>query len=202
VETLCDRAVLLRDGGTACDGPSREVVRAYLEQVQAERLATDSVDNGSTGDHLEIVRVSVHDASGSEVGEVASGHRATIRLHYRAPGPIRNPIFSIGLSDGRTGCFALATMLVDGEVPDVIEGEGHVDCTFAGLPLHPRAYEVWGSVRGEAGFGDLVGWQRLGRFRVVGGAEGRGKGSVAHSLSDAPVKIPYEWKANGVGRCG
>jgi hypothetical protein len=92
-------------------------------------------------------------------------------------------------------------MLVDGDVPDVITGEGHVDCVFADVPLQPRVYEIWGSVRGAAGFGDLVDWQRLGLFRVHGDVLERGRSAVTHSLEDAPVRIPYRWMV-GNGRVG
>ncbi|HEX2112345.1 MAG TPA: ABC transporter ATP-binding protein [Gaiellaceae bacterium] len=196
VEALCKRAVLLRGGRIVCDAPAREVVREYLAGVQAERLA-GAHPTVAAGGGLEIVRVSMHDASGREVAEVRAGTSMTARLHYRVDRPLARPIFSLGLSDGRLGCFALASMLVDGEVPDTIEGEGHVDCTFFDVPLHPRVYELWGSVRGEAGFGDLVDWQRLRLFRVVAEISGAGRGVVAHSLADAPVRLPYRWHVNG-----
>jgi hypothetical protein len=128
---------------------------------------------------------------------VQAGRPMTARLHYRVARPLARPIFSLGLSDGRLGCFVLASMLVDGDVPETIEGEGHVDCTFFDLPLQPRVYELWGSVRGEAGFGDLVDWQRLRLFRVVAEVSGAGRSVVAHSLADAPVRLPYRWRVNG-----
>jgi ABC-type polysaccharide/polyol phosphate transport system ATPase subunit len=191
IETLCERAVLLRNGRISSDGPARDTVRRYLEDVELERLTAHVP--GVTGGELQIARVSLHNATGDEVDEVETGAPMIARLHYRAAGPIEAPIFSVGLSDGRFGCFALASMLVDGETPRLIEGSGYVDCVFDDLPLHPRTYEIWGSVRGRAGFGDLVDWQRLRAFRVNGGADGPGKGSVTHSMSDAPVRIPYRW---------
>jgi hypothetical protein len=84
-------------------------------------------------------------------------------------------------------------MLVDGQVPERLEGAGHVDCTFEALPLHPRTYEVWASVRGAAGFGDLVDWQRVALVRVTGDPAGAGRGAVTHTLADAPVRMPYAW---------
>jgi ABC-type polysaccharide/polyol phosphate transport system ATPase subunit len=192
VETLCQRAILLQAGQISCDGPARSVVRQYLLAVQTERLAATSC-LAAVGEDLEIVRVSIHDARGEETAEVQAHKPMTVRVHYRVPRPVTRPIFSIGLSDGRLGCFALASMLVDGQGPDVISGEGHVDCVFADLPLQPKVYEVWGSVRGQVGFGDLVDWQRLGLFRVRGGVNELGRSAVAHSLDDAPVKIPYRW---------
>lgn len=192
VETLCRRAVLLRGGRIVADGPARAVVHEYLLGVQNERLATASRPSTGAPD-LEVTRVTVHDARGVEGAELHAGEPMTVRLHYSAHRPIAGPIFSVGLSDGRLGCFVLASMLVDGDVPEVISGAGHVDCVFADVPLQPRVYEIWGSVRGAAGFGDLVDWQRLGLFRVRGDVQEAGRSAVTHSLDDAPVKIPYRW---------
>jgi lipopolysaccharide transport system ATP-binding protein len=193
IETLCDRAILLKDGRVAHDGPARNVVRDYLVAVHAARVAADQASGVVTGGPLEITRISLHNSAGEEVDEVSSGEELTVRMHYRAAEPVPGPIFSIGLSDGRLGCFALASMLVDGAAPPLLTGEGHVDCRFLDLPLHPRSYEVWGSVRGEAGFGDLVDWQRLRRFQVRDEVTGSGRSAVTHSMTDAPVKIPYVW---------
>ena len=84
-------------------------------------------------------------------------------------------------------------MLIDGQAPEVIAGEGHVDCTFTELPLQPKAYEVWGEVNGASGFGMIVDWQRLRVFRVTGESGASGKSAVTHSMSDAPVRLPYQW---------
>jgi ABC-type polysaccharide/polyol phosphate transport system ATPase subunit len=197
IETLCERAILLRGGHVDSDGAARDVIRRYLSSVESDRLAADQSDTAINGRDLEIVRVSLHTTEGDESAEVRSGEPVTVRLHYRAAEPIEAPIFSVGLSDGRFGCFALASMLVDGNVPRVIAGEGHVDCTFAALPLHPRTYEIWGSVRGRAGFGDLVDWQRLRLFRVTGDIDEAGRGAVTHSMADAPVRLSYTWIIDG-----
>jgi ABC-type polysaccharide/polyol phosphate transport system ATPase subunit len=198
IETLCERAVLLRKGQIATDGPARETVRRYLDDFELERLAADVP--GAIGGDLQIVRVSLHNGAGDEVDEVETGAPMIARLHFCAAAPIEAPIFSVGLSDGRFGCFALASMLVDGEAPRMIEGSGYVDCIFDDLPLHPRTYEIWGSVRGRAGFGDLVDWQRLRAFRVSGGAHGAGKGAVTHSMADAPVRLSYSWNIGDGGK--
>jgi hypothetical protein len=84
-------------------------------------------------------------------------------------------------------------MLIDGQAPRSIAGEGYIDCTFADLPLLPRVYELWGGVRHGAGFGDVVDWQRLRFFRVAGDVVGGGPAAVSHSLANAPVRLPYEW---------
>ena len=191
VETMCERAVLLGAGHVLDDGPATEVVRRYLAEVELEHRAPTAV---VTRDHgFSILRVSVHNADGEEVNEVASGTPMAIRLHYRAAEPIRQPVVAVGLSDARLGLFTIASMFVDGQVPDEISGEGYVACVFDDLPLLPRTYAIWGNVRGAGGLEDVVEWQRLRPFRVVGNMRGGIKGAITNSLADAPINIPYTW---------
>jgi ABC-2 type transport system ATP-binding protein len=196
IESLCERGVLLDHGRIAADGPARDVVREYLRRVEAE-LVAESSERTAAGGGLVISRVTIHDEAGREVEEAAPNRPLTVRLHFRASGPIEQPIFEVGLNDGRIGPFALASMLIDGHAPRSISGEGYVDCTFADLPLLPRVYELWGGVRHGAGFGDIVDWQRLRFFRVAGEVEGGGRAAVSHSLANAPVRLPYRWDFGG-----
>lgn len=193
IETLCDRAILLRRGRIAAEGKARDVVREYLTAVQDEILA-GSHFTGAHGDHLDLTHVSLHDSEGRDVEVAVSGEPLTVRLHYRTTAPIEKPVFSIGFSDGRIGCFSLASMLIDGAVPPVLDGAGFIDCVFRELPLQPKSYEIWGSVRGAAGFGDIVEWQRLHVFRVRDETTPLGLSAMTHSMSNAPVRIPYEWR--------
>jgi hypothetical protein len=122
----------------------------------------------------------------------------TVELEYNARVPITRPLFSIGLSDGRGSNLLLASMLVDGRAPEMVFGVGSMRCHFPTLPLLPRTYRVWCSVRSELGTGDIVPWEARGTFSVgtvdpsfVDVAPGA---SVAHLRSDAPVYAPYTWE--------
>ena len=195
VETLCSRAILLDQGRLIEDGPPREVIRGYLDAVEAERLA-DLTAHDQHGP-LAVPEITLHGADGREVDTVEPGEPLTVRLHYRANEPVRGPIFSVGIGQGALGCFALATMLVDGGAPDVLDGEGTVDCTFLDLPLVAGTYEIWVSVRGDAGFGDLVDWRRRKLFHVPPdiGENERGE-AVSRALADAPVRIAHAWSVD------
>jgi lipopolysaccharide transport system ATP-binding protein len=193
VESLCQRAILLESGHITADGPARDVVRSYLQSVEEQLRAREVVPRAELDAPLEILRVSLHDADGNEAASVAPGGILRLRLHYRTTVPVPGPIFEIAITDGRAGGLALASMLVDGETPTVLDGEGYIECAFRDLPLLPRAYELWGGVRTSSGVGELVQWQQLGVFRMLGEPGGRGKGAVAHSMTQAPVRIVYSW---------
>jgi lipopolysaccharide transport system ATP-binding protein len=193
VEALCQRAILLRKGRVEADGRARDVVRGYLHAVEAELTGRAAADTVSARGPLDILRVSLHDAAGAEVDAIGVDDPLVARLHYRAAEPVEDPIFEVGVTDGRVGSLALASMLVDGRTPGVLHGEGYVECRFERLPLVPRMYEVWGGVRTASGVGELVQWQRLGVFRLRGDVEAAGKGAVAHLMTKAPVRIEYRW---------
>ncbi len=195
VETLCERAILLDHGRIQHDGPARDVVQAYLDKVQQQRVTRVEDDEWTSSSDLDLLEVTIHDAEGREVDEVRADEPMSVRVRYRANRRIANPSFSLGLGDGMNlRCFSLASMLVDGRTPDYIEGEGTVECRFDELPLRPRSYEIWGEVVGGSGFGDIVDWQRLRRFQVVDELGAEGDSAVSHSMLYAPVKIPYTWK--------
>jgi hypothetical protein len=192
IEMLCSRAVRLESGRVADDGSARDVIRRYLLRVQTDRFNHGPGGNGVIqGSDLEILHVSILDGRGREVEELKPGDSMTVRIRYRAKRPIAGPMFCVGLSDGGP-CFSQAATIVDGDAPDEISGEGYADCTFESLPLRPRVYEVWGGMAGDLG-GNLIDWQRLAMFRIVGASFGPGKGAVSTMLSEAPVEIPYRW---------
>jgi len=192
VEALCHRAILLQRGRIEADGPARDIVRRYLSAVEAELTGRAPRETVSAGP-LEIVRVSLHEESGAEADAVGLDDPLIVRIHYRATQPVDEPIFEVGVTDGRVGSLALASMLVDGRTPGTLHGDGCVECRFERLPLVPRVYEVWGGVRTASGVGELVQWQRFGVFRLRGEVDAAGKGAVAHLMTKAPVRVDYHW---------
>lgn len=194
VETLCERALLLSQGRVVDDGPASSVVRRYLERFEDAR-ADAEIAGADEGSPLEIASVTLADDDGNLVDRVTTGRPLVVRLEYVAHEPIPSPSFSVGLSDGRVGTFAVASMLFDDETPELLDGRGVVECRFEHLPLRPRTYEIWCSVRHESGHGDLVEWQPLRRFRVVPDAADPTPTRIA--MPRAPVVVPYAWRLVG-----
>jgi lipopolysaccharide transport system ATP-binding protein len=193
LEALCDRSVLLKRGRIASDGPTREVIREYLQGVE-ERLLDEGPARGPRfSEELELRSVTLLDEQGQEVDGVPAGKPLTVRLRLHATQPVPRPIFEIGIADGRIGTLAMASMLVDGAEFEHLNGEVLVDCTFESLPFMPRVYELWGGVMGQAGVGDLLAWQRLRLFRVEGEVTQGGLSAVSETLTKAPVQIDYRW---------
>ncbi|MDQ3822494.1 MAG: polysaccharide ABC transporter ATP-binding protein [Actinomycetota bacterium] len=200
VEALCTRSVLVSHGRLVRDGPTRDVIREYLHGVEEELLASGPSRAPQFGEELELLGVTLLDEGGREVDAVQAGGSLTVRLSLRASRPVRRPVFELGIADGRIGPLAMASMLVDGAAPEELRGDCTVECTFRDLPLMPRVYELWGGVMGEAGFGDVLRWQRLRLFRVEGEVTQPGLAALSETLTNAPVQVGYSWDVHGNGR--
>lgn len=194
VEALCERSALLSHGRIVSDGPTREVIRQYLHGVEEHLLATASATAPSFSEELELRGVTLLDEQGREVDGIEAGRPLTVRLSLRAAHPLRRPIVELGIADGRIGPLTMASMLVDGAVPDELVGDCVVDCTFHHLPLMPRVYELWGGVMGEAGLGRVLEWQRFRLFRIEGEVVETGLAAVSQTLTKAPVQAGYSWR--------
>ena len=200
VEALCERSVYLSHGRIVRDGPTRDVIREYLHGVEEQLLAAGPARAPQFGEELELRGVTLLDENGNEVDSVETGRSLTVRLSLHASQPVRRPIVEIGIADGRIGPLGMASMLIDGATPDVLEGDCMVDCTFHRLPLMPRVYELWGGIMGEAGLGDVLAWQRFRLFRVQGEVEHAGLAAVTETLTKAPVQLDYEWNIRSGGQ--
>ncbi|MDR7545141.1 MAG: ABC transporter ATP-binding protein [Armatimonadota bacterium] len=195
VETVCGKAVFLAGGRIHAAGPVREVLKAYLHWVDGLRLT--GIGTGAArrpSRQIELIRVSCHAADGSERYTFSTGEDLEVRLRFRTVGTIIRPHVSIGITDGRYGNLALCSMLVDGNAPSRMEGETEVCCALYKIPLLPRVYQLWCSVRGEQAIGDVFDWQAIGAFRVVGTLRGEGPATVALTTVDGPVHIEHRWE--------
>jgi ABC-type polysaccharide/polyol phosphate transport system ATPase subunit len=103
VERLCDRAVLLRLGEIAFDGPTREAIAQYRRLLADERspdeLAAGLREWGSG--EARILSARILDADGEErIGaQFTAGEPLTIELVVAADAAIEPPLVSIELRD-------------------------------------------------------------------------------------------------------
>lgn len=203
IETFCERTLWVDRGQIRMLGRTGDVIQKYLDHLDLESLKRGREIGflGSSDGSLEITGVDFEDGAEEEKTEFQHGDDLVIRVMYRAHKRIPRPHFSLGVSDGRGGVLFLASMIVDGETPSFIEGEGVIACRFKRIPLLPKTYHLWGSVRGSRGFGDIIDWQVWNSFRVVDDLNGvlkkNGKSSITHTRADAPIHVPYEWDFTG-----
>jgi ABC-type polysaccharide/polyol phosphate transport system ATPase subunit len=113
VERLCDRAVLLRHGVVAFDGPTQEAIAEYRRLLAAD-ANPDELDAGlrewGSGE-ARIVSAELLDADGEARTQFASGEQLTVRLRVAADAGVAPPRVSLELRDD--GGLVLASAAKD-----------------------------------------------------------------------------------------
>jgi ABC-type polysaccharide/polyol phosphate transport system ATPase subunit len=101
VERLCDRAVLLRQGEVAFDGPTREAIARYRQLLAADR-SPDEVAAGlrewGSGE-ARIVQAKLLDTDGDERLQLAAGEPLVVTLAIASERDVAPPIVSLELRD-------------------------------------------------------------------------------------------------------
>src|SRR5205085_5345799 len=101
VERLCDRAVLLRQGRVAFDGPTREAI-AHYRRLLAEERSPDELAAGlrewGTGE-ASIRAARLLDGHGDERRQYAAGEPFVVELVVDAEDKVAAPLVSLELRD-------------------------------------------------------------------------------------------------------
>jgi ABC-type polysaccharide/polyol phosphate transport system ATPase subunit len=137
VERLCDRAVLLRQGHVAFDGPTRDAVAAYRRLLADERspdeLASGLREWGSG--EARIVSAQLLDADGDERLQFAAGEPMTVRLRVASDAPIAPPRISLELRDDGGAVLGAASASTAELGWDAASGQREVRFELDRLPL-------------------------------------------------------------------
>jgi ABC-type polysaccharide/polyol phosphate transport system ATPase subunit len=101
VERLCDRAVLLRDGGVAFDGPTHDAIVRYRQQLAGD---ADPAERGAGlkewgSGEVRIEDVALLGPNGAPRTQFLAGEPLTLRLRLVATQAIAPPRLSLELRD-------------------------------------------------------------------------------------------------------
>ena len=193
VEAVCGRGIFLLDGRVQVAGAVREALRAYLEWVDDRERRRKDGGRRLVGRGLVVERVTVHDAAGAERYVFQSGEPLEIRFHVFAEQTLSRPWFSVGVSDGRPGALILCSMLEGHEGFDLAPGRHVITCRMGPLPLGPRVYELYASVREGVGAADLLDWSAVGAIRVKLSESPVGPTALTAPWMWGPVRVGYRW---------
>ncbi|HWB23571.1 MAG TPA: ABC transporter ATP-binding protein [Gaiellaceae bacterium] len=101
VERLCERAVLLRQGEVAFDGPTREAIAQYRQLLVEDRSPDElaaGADEWGSGD-ARIVAAQLLDSDGDERLQVAAGESLVVRLVVASDQDVPPPNVLLELRD-------------------------------------------------------------------------------------------------------
>jgi ABC-type polysaccharide/polyol phosphate transport system ATPase subunit len=143
MRTMCDEVAWLDHGRLVGVGRPADLVDEYVGASHEDRQHDFSADSGARWGSGEIQVVAVELLRGREpVSHVATGDPLTIRLHYRAPQAIHDPVFGIALHT-LDGQHVTGPNTRDADVSlGVLSGEGYVDLMVPRLMLTPGTYEL------------------------------------------------------------
>jgi ABC-type polysaccharide/polyol phosphate transport system ATPase subunit len=137
VELMCERAVWLDRGAVRASGPTAEVIRAYLDDVDDEATVRDGDVAYLTADSVDVL-----DCRGGPTQSLRADEPFTVRVCGQALRELIEPVFVITVRGDRGPLFA-GNMHIDGNWPArVAEGPFVVECAFGPSGLAPGRYRV------------------------------------------------------------
>jgi hypothetical protein len=144
VERLCERAVLLREGAVAFDGPTRDAMGAYQRQLADERDPAEQgagLNEWGSGE-ARIAEVRVCGADGEDRAQFLSGEPFSLRLRLVAERALPAPRLSFELRD-EAGRLLAGTNADTADLgwPDGT-GEATVRFDVDSLPLADGRFEL------------------------------------------------------------
>lgn len=175
IESMCDRAIWMEHGAVVMGGPSRDVVAAYRQRDSELVSAERRLQGGGPGRrdrvvaasrYLRIHSVAPHRLDGTPVTELAYGEPFKVVVEYVAEERIEQPHFEMIFSKGEFRVFE-ANMLVDGHMPDFIDGPGRIEVTFPNPAALPGVYDIDFAVKTRDGVVFLIEWGRVNSFIVA-----------------------------------
>jgi ABC-2 type transport system ATP-binding protein/lipopolysaccharide transport system ATP-binding protein len=162
VADACDQALWLDHGQVQQLGPAREVVDAYLKQVndaEAAKTGLGSSENlgltrRGTGEIL-VTGIEYLDAEGHPTPFLISGEPCGVRVSYVARKDVADVVFGLNFFNQSSINVVGATSAEQGH-ESVPAGAGAIELSLPAMPLAPGNYTVSTAVVTRTRFVDLV----------------------------------------------
>lgn len=144
VENLCTRGIWIANGSICMDGPTHEVIEAYMGSFSAADGAANelsAVDGRRGSGEVRYTRVEFLSRSGEPQAVTRCGKSVVIRMHFHAREPIERPSFGFRIySEFGTLVTDTSTLLHGIDIPLVPPGDRYVDLEIDSLNLLPGRY--------------------------------------------------------------
>ncbi len=194
VRRLCSEILWMEEGRVRAYGPAGEIAERYMNEINIEALANQSVNlqshRGGTGE-IRYKSIDVVDEADRPVTQIAPGDTLVGRGAYRAEQSVERPVFHVAIIDVDTGLVVTTATSNSTDVPSHISGDGAVECRFANLPLRPRQYVLRLAISDSHQLASYDQVMAGPRFAVTG--HGKGVDMLADE-EDGLVSLPYEFE--------
>ena len=194
VRRLCSEILWMEEGRVRAYGPAGEVAERYMDEINIEALANQSVNlqshRGGTGE-VRYTGIEVVDDLGKSAIQIAPGDTLTVRATYRAERSVERPVFQVAIVDVDTGLTVTTATSNAAGVPAHVDRDGAVECRFANLPLRPRQYVLRLAILDTHQLASYDQVTAGPRFAVTG--QGRGVDTLTDE-EDGLVSLSYEFE--------
>ena len=138
IESLCERAIMLRKGQLVADGTPREVAQKYVEVADAR---SDKSEHGGADSGIAITSVRLLDENGSPTTRAELGKPMVFDIGFDARRPVSNVLFSIHVDRGQLRVYDSDTRSL-GINLGTLSGRGILRCEIPNLSLIPNSYGI------------------------------------------------------------
>lgn len=194
VENLCSRVIWVEGGCIKMDGPSSEVISAYMASFGATADSDhnlEAIEDRRGNGYARYIGVGFYGADGRPRDLVRSGDALRIRLQYRVNRRIENPHFGIRIHTDMGALVTDTSTWAHGvDTPFMEPGTGTVEFEVDTLNLMPGRYflSFWIAATGSVHFDGLEHCLSL----DVEGADCYGSGRGIDKLFGIMV-MPCRW---------
>ena len=196
VEMMCQRVIWLDHGTIRLAGATADVVRAYLDSVDAALVEGTSLPGAATPDVLEplvVHEVSVHDAEGRPCTEFEYADPMGVKLHAAA----RHDLQAVQCSVTVRGDYGPLFTATSDTFPNWRRGPHELECDFENLPLLPGLYRIEVQLR-HAGTAAWAVPQIRAAFRVRTDLSAFGSDSLVGATKSRGgfLAVAYDWQVH------
>jgi lipopolysaccharide transport system ATP-binding protein len=190
IQGLCERSIWLEQGQLVEMGPTSEIVPQYLR-----RLSQSQMVFGPTSP-ITIEGVCLRNSQGEQTNSIKMTEAIDIEIAYHAKARYEKPVLIVVVHSVRTGAVFAANSLLDGRMPDYLEGHGMMRLRFLNPALLPQSYFITLDIRNKDNRDTLFPNQEIFSFDIVGKMADYGFSNerADYFAQDSyPLITPYEW---------
>lgn len=196
VESLCNRTLWLDHGTIRALDDTKEVVTAYVNEVNRRQLDRTTVAEGASerngSGEVRIMGVHITGVDGKERNSFSIGEDIVVRMSFVTSHKIASPIFGVSVWSDEGLRVCTITTKAENASPESIEGAGTMCCTLKTPNFLPRLYFLRVSVDDVEGRLPYDRWDKAASFRIEV-PQAALKGNTVVDGSWGIVYVPSVW---------
>ena len=127
VRRLCSDILWMEEGQVRAYGPAGEIAERYMNEINIEALANQSVNlqshRGGTGE-IRYSSIDVVDGDGKPATSISPGDTLVVRAAYKAERSVDQPVFQVAIIDVDTGLVVTTATSSAASMPGQVSGDG------------------------------------------------------------------------------